>query len=54
MTVLSRRTKNNPILIGEPGVGTTRPSRNLTLTLTLVLTLTLTVTLTLARQDGHR
>ena len=23
MTVLSRRTKNNPILIGEPGVGKT-------------------------------
>eukprot|EP00962_Isochrysis_galbana_P051284 scaffold22669_cov56-Isochrysis_galbana.AAC.1 len=23
MTVLSRRTKNNPILLGEPGVGKT-------------------------------
>ena len=23
MTVLSRRTKNNPVLIGEPGVGKT-------------------------------
>ena len=23
MTVLSRRTKNNPILIGQPGVGKT-------------------------------
>jgi len=28
MQVLSRRTKNNPVLIGEPGVGKTRSSRS--------------------------
>jgi len=27
MQVLSRRTKNNPVLIGEPGVGKTASSR---------------------------
>ena len=35
MTVLSRRTKNNPILIGEPGVGKTAIAEGLAQRITL-------------------
>jgi len=35
MTVLSRRTKNNPILIGEPGVGKTAIAEGLAQRITI-------------------